>query len=212
MSSNPYAAYPHGPHALPPTTNLLNSQQRTHLVRSTRKLGAVLGVTPTVLENDTPPISVHPYNGAQNLQRTDSFPSVPPGSSSNRRRIGDKPPKLYMQLDTTSISHATTPSAWAVPPTPTTPMMPSEADIRRKRMAKLTRHLGEGIPPELVSAPEPKSVAAPLIHTPRQRTQSLHTHSVPPQSNNLAAQDWVGQWNRSNIRDVQRELRNLKHQ
>ncbi|KAG8220203.1 hypothetical protein J3R82DRAFT_1239 [Butyriboletus roseoflavus] len=48
MSSSALTVYPH----LPPTTNVLNAQQRTRLLRSTRKLGAVLGTTPYLLEND----------------------------------------------------------------------------------------------------------------------------------------------------------------
>ncbi|KAG9310287.1 hypothetical protein JVU11DRAFT_9405 [Chiua virens] len=195
MSSSPLSVYPH----LPPTSNILNSQQRTRLVRSTRKLGAVLGTTPALLENDTsytilpledqhldslsvastststtiassshrpspsvPSISVLPYNGAPDLQRT-PYPIVPPGLSSSRKcRLGDKPPKLYLRLDTVSISSTDTrfapslsPSACSAPPTPITPTVPDEAEIRRKRMAKLARHLGERIPAELVSTPEP---------------------------------------------------------
>ena len=38
--------------ALPPTSNILDGRQRARLIRSTRKLGAVLGTTPQLLEDD----------------------------------------------------------------------------------------------------------------------------------------------------------------
>ncbi|KAI0367330.1 hypothetical protein BV20DRAFT_981448 [Pilatotrama ljubarskyi] len=41
----------------PPTTNTLDARQRARLIRSTRKLGAVLGQTPQLAEHDsTPPL------------------------------------------------------------------------------------------------------------------------------------------------------------
>ena len=40
--------------APPPTFNTLDSRQRTRLIRSTRKLGAVLGTTPQLVECDRP--------------------------------------------------------------------------------------------------------------------------------------------------------------
>ncbi|KAH9846875.1 hypothetical protein C2E23DRAFT_872105 [Lenzites betulinus] len=39
---------------LPPTSNFLDARQRTRLIRSTRKLGAVLGTTPQLLEHESP--------------------------------------------------------------------------------------------------------------------------------------------------------------
>lgn len=42
------------PRAPPPTFNTLDARQRTRLIRSTRKLGAVLGTTPQLLETDSP--------------------------------------------------------------------------------------------------------------------------------------------------------------
>ncbi|KAI0737853.1 hypothetical protein C8Q80DRAFT_1211301 [Daedaleopsis nitida] len=40
--------------APPPTFNTLDSHQRSRLIRSTRKLGAVLGSTPQLIESDSP--------------------------------------------------------------------------------------------------------------------------------------------------------------
>ncbi|RDX49520.1 hypothetical protein OH76DRAFT_536697 [Lentinus brumalis] len=41
-------------HALPPTFNTLDTRQRARLIRSTRKLGAVLGTTPQLVECESP--------------------------------------------------------------------------------------------------------------------------------------------------------------
>ncbi|KAI0349216.1 hypothetical protein OH77DRAFT_1432258 [Trametes cingulata] len=43
----------------PPTTNTLDARQCARLIRSTRKLGAVLGTTPKLAEHDSPSASPH---------------------------------------------------------------------------------------------------------------------------------------------------------
>ena len=272
MSSSALTVYPH----LPPTTNILNSQQRLRLMRSTRKLGAVLGTTPYLLENDRSfamlplgkttsrvlkrqgsifahhhPSSLsvasssvssvsshHPSSSASSIllpqsvapvsEGSDSLPFNPPGLSTTRkRRSGDKVPQLYLRLNTVPVSPTDDRVALSLPPTPctptpptpTTPAIPDIAEIRRKRMAKLARHLGEHVPAELVfpseSAPKPAMVS-PNSRT-RRRTQSVHvmpTEVVSVSDNKPMVarpkQEWVGEWNRSNIKDVQKELRNLK--
>ena len=275
MSSTALSVYPH----LPPTSNLLNSQQRTRLIRSTRKLGAVLGTTPYLLEHDTAftilplgkttsrvlkrqgSIFTHkqpssssitststtssqfpsPSTSSVNLPRsiipgtqsTESRPTNPPGlSSSQKRRPRDKPPQLYLQLNTIPLapvndcfasSLSPPPTPYASPPTPTTPTtpVPDLIEIRRKRMAKLARHLGEKIPLELVLTPEPVTKPAtvpPDLRPGRyfQPVQVMRDEAVricdnrPPLGQSRPKQEWVGEWNRSNISDVQQELRNLK--
>ncbi|KAG6333028.1 hypothetical protein ID866_6063 [Astraeus odoratus] len=266
----------------PPTTNTLDSQQRARLIRSTRKLGALLGTTPYLLEGDAPiallPLGTNKKYTSKALKRQGSIfshhqtkssltslssssstsllslssssslvslpHSVGPGRRSadlpsskstgvsgvRGRHSADKPQPLYLRLNTVPISPtdsrlvspsspiaAQTPSN--LPGTPCTPTF-STADpveIRRKRMAKLARHLGENIPPELVPAPERPSFSEE--QRPKKRTTSfsyvfpkdtpfvpmpeIHTKPTPNQ-------DWVGQWNRSDIRQVQQELRNLR--
>ncbi|KAF8551925.1 hypothetical protein OG21DRAFT_1417058 [Imleria badia] len=161
-------------------------------------------------------------------QSSESLPSNPPGlSTTRRRRSGDKVPQLYLRLNTVpvpptddrvALSLPPTPCT-STPPTPTTPAVPDIAEIRRKRMAKLARHLGEHVPAQLVfpseSAPQP-AMTSPNSRT-RSRTQSVHVipAEVASVSDNrpfLARpmQDWEGEWNRSNIKDVQKELRGLK--
>ena len=265
MSSSALAVYPH----LPPTTNVLNSHQRSRLMRSTRKLGAVLGTTPYLLENDisftmlplgkttssalkrqgsifthhqmsslsiasssTSTTSSHqpspsassiylPQSVAVGTQNSESFPINPPGLSTPRRgRSGDKPPQLCLRLDTVPLPLADgSPLSPCTPLTPTTPTVPDVAEARRKRMAKLTRHLGENVPVELVLAADsvPKSAAIHPSRRPRTRSQSVQVTRTEAAricddrpSIGRPAQDWVGEWNRSNIKQVQRELRSLK--
>ena len=180
----------------PLTTNTLDAEQRSRLLRSTRKLGAMLGATPLVLEVTPSPIS----------PRTKSF-----------RREGRVFPSSRSSIDSYVIVSSTTPMAPYQPilldlPTPSkqpkpTPKQkgarplaqplilrlrsvpakkaryspitasfdftasssdPTQND-RRKKMAKLTRTLGENIPPELVFAPKrslstrrPTGVSAPI--------------------------------------------------
>jgi hypothetical protein len=272
MSSSALTVYPH----LPPTTNILNSQQRLRLMRSTRKLGAVLGTTPYLLENDvsftvlplgkttsrvskrqgslfthqqssslsvtsssTSTTSVHhPSPSASSIalpqivspgtQSTEPLPMNPPGlSSTRRRRSGDKIPQLYLRLNKVPVSPTDDRVASSLPPTPCTPTpptpitpsVPDVAEVRRKRMAKLARHLGENIPAELVFASESASKPATISANSRtrRRTQSVHIMRAEAAcisdnrpSFGRSRQDWVGEWNRSNIKDVQRGLRNLK--
>ncbi|KAF9229795.1 hypothetical protein BS17DRAFT_771937 [Gyrodon lividus] len=274
---------------LPSTTNTLDSQQRARLMRSTRKLGAILGTTPYLLENDIPvtllPIgktkkatakalkrqgsifthhqsqslsvtsfssasttSLHgpspstslvslPQSIASGMQSTESLPITPPGLSTIRsRNSAEKPRPLYLRLNTVPISPTDnrfasslppTPSRASVscfPPTPRTPGFSSKldiAEIRRKRMAKLARHLGENIPAELVLASEPApkipAVSSEQVATSRRRSMSVgYTGTDAPfghvskPSVSQAKQDWVGEWNRPDIRQVQRELRTLR--
>ena len=273
MSSSALTVYPH----LPPTTNILNSQQRLRLMRSTRKLGAVLGTTPCLLENDvsfamlplgkttsrvlkrqgslfthqqSSSLSVtssstsitslhHPSPSASSValprivssgtQSTELLPKNPPGlSSTRRRRSGDKIPQLYLRLNKVPVSPTDDRVASSslpptpctpTPPTPITPSVPDVTEIRRKRMAKLARHLGENIPTELVFASEspPKPTTISANCRTRRRTQSVDIvrTEVACTSDNRPSfgrsrQEWVGEWNRSDIKDVQKELRGLK--
>lgn len=85
-------------------------------------------------------------------------------------------------------------------------------------MAKLARHLGENVPPELVTAQGPPSqLRCEEVSNRKRRSMSVDLASLPnvpfaltPEVSSQANSDWVGEWNRSDIREVQRELRNLK--
>ncbi|KAF8139803.1 hypothetical protein EV363DRAFT_1310687 [Boletus edulis] len=262
MSSSPLTDYPH----LPPTTNTLDSHQRSRLIRSTRKLGAVLGTTPYLLENNTSFVllplgrttsktlkrqgSIFTHNQSSSLSVTsststssshDPSPSAssitlpchvapcvqssealslnPPGlPTTRRRRPGDKIPQLHLRINTVPVlptDNRVAPPLPHIPLTPITPTIPDVAETRRKRMAKLARHLGENVPAELVFASE--SALKPATITPNRRSQSLRVMPTavagfPDNRPNPGRprQDWVGEWNRSNIKDVQKELRNLR--
>jgi len=88
-------------------------------------------------------------------------------------------------------------------------------------MAKLARHLGEKVPIELVFTTD--SVSKPSMLSPDryQRRRSQSVHAIPddvvrirsnraPLLHPHSKPEWVGEWNRSSIRDVQKELRGLK--
>ena len=126
-------------------------------------------------------------------------------------------------------------TSFDVPPTPSTPIEPSRTELRRRKMARVVRTLGENVPPELVfhqsdsdwpdSKPVPESRSSPRKLTNpksnRRRSASVGSSSqwqrlldlpAPVFSSSSRApedQRWVGAWNRRNIAQVQRELRSL---
>ncbi|KAF8918664.1 hypothetical protein CPB85DRAFT_998242 [Mucidula mucida] len=148
---------------LPPTINDLAPSQRTRLVRSTRKIQAVLGTTPKFVE-PTIPMHKNPRKLALTLAPHPTHPNRPlvltltdaPPSHSHSRTISSTD-----HLHISSSSHSRSRSNSGGPLSPLSP-----THTRRKRMAKLTRTLGENIPPELVSVtyeprrslPERKSI------------------------------------------------------
>jgi len=94
-------------------------------------------------------------------------------------------------------------------------------------MAKLTRHLGETIPPHLITA-EPKK--APAVAKPSERKRrslsvggaGMESSSelgfsqlkpavsyAPTRKREVRQTSWVGEWNRDDIREVQKKLRAL---
>ncbi|KAF8143717.1 hypothetical protein K438DRAFT_1993577 [Mycena galopus ATCC 62051] len=158
---------------LPPTTHSLPKPQRLRLMRSTRKLTALLGATPHLVDSDehahirtlkpsqTPPT----FASTSSIER-DSDPaalvSVPGGSHSAQR------PTLLLRINTVP-SHATNrrrsnSQGWGRPASMAgslpSPLSPTDEDdayavdaalaARRKKMARVARILGENVPPELV--------------------------------------------------------------
>lgn len=306
MTTDRAALYP----TPPPTSNALNTKQRTRLVRSTRKLGKILGTTPLVAEADVPqPVAVSLYSEsissasssrsttpdststkasrrhASICSYTPSAPSFlyssPSGMSSvvslalppNRvssltkkasmkfmpaakpRGSGELPRPLVLRLNAipqpikvpqrqphspvlltpSGLLTPGTPTPTGTPAfTPTTPVFPSPAETRRKRMAKLTRTLGEIIPPHLVfaskkpaaltgdagslySSPTSEEQPQPATITRKRRSMSVDYSgkSFPsfPRSSRVWAtgnETWRGEWNRKDIKDVQKQLRSLK--
>ena len=263
---------------LPPTRNHLDSEQRSRLIRSTRKLGAVLGTTPQLAEpesflflepDDTATLkrikssrrnasvfarpapkdfyaSSSSNSSSASLTLPPSRSSIdvlptPKSFSSRPRRSADTPRPLVLRLNTVPVA----PSDKRIPqstlsrtnsthnvllspittrdfPTPVTPVFPTPAEVRRKKMAKLTRTLGENIPAELVFAGG-RHHGSPLDQYPaqsqRMRTISLDYSDNPdlPPTFSRSSRIWVtgtsqwrGEWNRKDIREVQSQLRNLR--
>jgi hypothetical protein len=119
----------------------------------------------------------------------------------------------------------------------------STAEIRRRKMARVMRTLGEKVPPELVfqaldkddlendpvsttmlvdTRPLTRSRSTTSTKSNRRRSASVGANSqwqrllelpAPVFSSGAMAPDdqrWVGEWNRRNIGEVQRELRALR--
>ncbi|KAI5986367.1 hypothetical protein EDD15DRAFT_1548700 [Pisolithus albus] len=153
------------------------------------------------------------------------------------RQLSDnKPRPLYLRLNVVPISPTDT-RFNPVPSSPTTcssagssdlaispcspaVSIPDAVETRRRRVAKLSRHLGENIPPELIPTPAACPVRrSSQTQSPKKRSASFScaipkdvpfapVEALPSKSGR--SQDWVGQWNRSDIQEVQKELRNLK--
>ncbi|KIP06020.1 hypothetical protein PHLGIDRAFT_19556 [Phlebiopsis gigantea 11061_1 CR5-6] len=250
-------------HAMPPLTcNTLDSHQRARLIRSTRKLGAVLGTTPRLAEADEYPYEAgYAYAHDTNRWRTHSsrrhgsiftlFPEtvafsekaslystsssnsslisltsmesrttidvVPAPKSTIKSRRSNAPRPLVLRINAVPVAPTDTrvplSPITATPMSPTfsdIPPVPSADEIRRKRMAKLTRTLGENIPSEAVfpSAPQPRQHASvnstECVLNPPPRCSSRVWVTT---AGNGA---WVGEWNRQDITEVQRKLRTLK--
>lgn len=160
-------------------------------------------------------------------------------STSKPRRTIDIPRPLVLHLNvpshhdlppTPSTADTLTPSSASCGITPITPVFPTPAESRRKRMAKLTRTLGEIVPPQLVFAsrkPSSSNVNAvfpekahPVESTNdagRRRSMSVDFSGTPDHPFDRSSKVWVtnnstwrGEWNRKDIRVVQNELRSLR--
>lgn len=221
----------------PPTTNTLDPVQRKRLLKSTQKLGALLGATPRVLEPGSalPPLTPGTrafrregkvfYNHSASSSTTSVSSSdaegfvwvpsptevplkqhhknvstpiaieLPPAAAKKAvsPMAGHKKSKSSQQHSATAPQQLSQPLLYRLravpipppivspPPTPQkisplSPLSPtftvpakttvnpkarnelSESD-RRRKMAKLTRTLGENIPPELVFGPPPRSTS-----------------------------------------------------
>lgn len=161
-------------------------------------------------------------------------------ATSKSRRTIDVPRPLVLHLNvpshvdslppTPSTATILTPSTASSGITPITPVFPTPAESRRKRMAKLTRTLGEIVPPQLVfaskkpSTPNVQTVFPEKAHpvegtseTGRRRSMSVDFSGSPDHPSSRSSRVWVtgdltwrGEWNRKDIRVVQNELRSLR--
>ncbi|KAJ7177115.1 hypothetical protein C8R46DRAFT_1246468 [Mycena filopes] len=192
----------------PPTTHSVPRTQRLRLMRSTRKLGAILGTTPFLVDagdltltcaspSPTPHLpssEINPNRHSCTLSFDSRLGSEDTGtpaallpapvpvqrspsssSSSSASSISIQRPTLLLRINTVptrSGGRRRAPSqAWgrpgAPPPSPLSPLASPWSDdannvvgagadalglaaLRRKKMARLARTLGENVPPELV--------------------------------------------------------------
>ncbi|KAJ7267959.1 hypothetical protein C8J57DRAFT_1228569 [Mycena rebaudengoi] len=127
--------------AMPSTTHSLSPAHRLRLLRSTRKLSALLGETPLVVDS----ASHLPVN----VESDQNLTSMSEDMTSSRTSR----PHLFIRLP--SVSQVPT-APLTSPLTPTFgsalnfPAATGEDAARRRKMAKLSRTLGENVPPELV--------------------------------------------------------------
>ncbi|KAJ6559351.1 hypothetical protein B0H10DRAFT_2119586 [Mycena sp. CBHHK59/15] len=147
---------------MPPTTHVIPDTDRQRLVRSIRKIGSVLGETP-LLEANSAPAHQHSSSstnaGSRRLgpffQSLSSLSLSPSDASSSKSDSG-----TLRTLPHTSIPVPARPrcvrAATSTPlsnfsPSLASPLTPPDNDdsTRRRTMAKLTRTLGENVPPEL---------------------------------------------------------------
>ncbi|KAJ4490236.1 hypothetical protein J3R30DRAFT_3420174 [Lentinula aciculospora] len=156
---------------IPSAANELTPSQRLRLMRSTRKLGEMLGTTPMINTSSdfgqrpsasprhSPAISLH-HSSSLRLAHT-----------SKKSKALPRPLVLSLQSRPASLSSPRSSASSTTPLSPTSistniDSSPSLHDeygylddslhTRRKRMAKLTRTLGENIPPELVFNSHPR--------------------------------------------------------
>ncbi|KAJ6488845.1 hypothetical protein C8R45DRAFT_992998 [Mycena sanguinolenta] len=133
---------------VPLTTHNLHSGDRARLIRSTRKIGEVVGEIPQVAD---PSLPEKPKPLRERLAPVLTSPSPPDPRPVLYLRVPDSPPPE-------SLRTLTTPSA---SPTLTVTLnlrhnaaMRDGETVRRRRMAKLRRTLGEHVPTALVFPPE----------------------------------------------------------
>ncbi|THH03560.1 hypothetical protein EW146_g10406, partial [Bondarzewia mesenterica] len=131
---------------------------------STRRHGSIFNFTappsPISSSSSSPNSSTLylPLTPRPSVDSERSFLPNPPSLSSKPRRSGEGPPPLILAMNTVPLSPTdprvtptpSTPQPAMSPTSPITPKARNRAEIRRTRMAKLQRTLGENVPSELV--------------------------------------------------------------
>ncbi|KAJ3932924.1 MAG: hypothetical protein NXY57DRAFT_917467, partial [Lentinula lateritia] len=225
---------------LPPTTNELTPSQRLRLMRSTRKLGEMLGTTPVI--NSSSEFGQHPSASHRDTPSISLHHSSSPRFAHAPKKSKALPRPLVLSLQSLPASFSSPRSSG-----PTSPLSPTSISTniassssyrddhdslsdslqtRRKRMAKLTRTLGENIPPELVFNSQlhhshsqttslTPSGGRKSSDTIRSTVSSCSTASEPSHLNETKRTyrkqaGWSGEWNRQDMDEVMNRLRGLK--
>ncbi|KAF7324509.1 hypothetical protein MKEN_00491600 [Mycena kentingensis (nom. inval.)] len=180
--------------APPPTTHALPKTQRLRLMRSTRKLAALLGAAPLLLDprEPLPPVPRYsPMDGNAGVPATPTIDAVLAGSADSPSpptlesiAIATSPvmsarPTLLLRINTlptqanrpraASQSWGRPASVYASLPSPRSAESPLDDDDeeedaivhaqaeRRRKMARVARRLGDGVPIDLVFPSESRS-------------------------------------------------------
>jgi hypothetical protein len=177
--------------ALPPTANTLDPVQRSRLLRSTRKLGDVLGATPLIIDSES---ASRPGSPASRTKASVflSHSHAASVTSLTERPMDDSPrlvtlnkhqkhkskqlarpivlclsslpaPPRRGSLTSSDVNNNDVPARRDTAPVQDAFLELDDPEklLRRKRMAKLTRTLGANIPPELVFPHHYKSRSEP---------------------------------------------------
>src|SRR3984957_1828163 len=140
--------------SLPPTTNALDPTQRLRLLRSTRKLGALLGATPYSEDSSLQRSRSQPINSRSKLSKAPHPPPLRLDATHQQQQLLQQHNLLLLpdDIDPTSLSPNRPRAFTFPPPSPHSPdfTITPPAVARRRKMAKLVRTLGENVPPELV--------------------------------------------------------------
>ncbi|KAJ6511806.1 hypothetical protein DFH09DRAFT_1374376 [Mycena vulgaris] len=170
--------------ALPKTTHVLHHDQRARLMRSTRKVEALLGETPLLVDPSTPQNSSFPNSNPDFASRRPPFiyaatprssslgvytPHAHAHTSTSTSRAHPHPhphvrPLLSVRLPPDSEPPASATSLAFPPDAAACPPSPGPADDprwqRTRKMARVVRTLGARVPHELVfpagAAPHPR--------------------------------------------------------
>ncbi|EKM53221.1 uncharacterized protein PHACADRAFT_259423 [Phanerochaete carnosa HHB-10118-sp] len=172
----------------PPTYNTLSQAQRAQLLRSSAKLGQILGSTPHILDDtDASPISPPTRSSSLRSTRSPSVASTASTSSTRSAESGHserswrarfpacKPPLLRIGkvAPTAPAPHRGVPpqahQAVRAPPAGSPDSSPgsspreptfsisSDTTLKRQKMRRIAKKLGEGVPVHLVFPPTAES-------------------------------------------------------
>jgi hypothetical protein len=146
--------------AIPPTTHAIPHTDRLRMMRSMRKLTAVLGETPVVEISSPAPHLLAPTPGKRGgffFHASASLSSLAlPFQKSDAPHIPEPRPSLVLRVPDT-FAPLPSPLSPGFSPTLMSPTSPlEEPDRRRQRLAKVSRTLGETVPPELIFTTNPQ--------------------------------------------------------
>ncbi|KAK0475760.1 hypothetical protein IW261DRAFT_1492732 [Armillaria novae-zelandiae] len=185
--------------APPPTTNCLSSVERSRLLRKTKKLERVLGSAPHFIDDplivdlpfagDSESIPSRPstssrssVDSSRSLYRVTSI-DRPRSRSTPARRLSasvwpsSKPPLMKLSKTLPLAADASSPSVMTPPDSPMAPAIPSHSSLRRQKMDRLRRKLGDGVPVDLVfpKQREEKTFVPVLLSPPPVPPKPLHS-------------------------------------